>query len=299
MRVAIVADSNSGITQAQGKELGIHVLPMPFIIDGDVFEEDINLTQEEFYRKLEADADVSTSQPTPETVMNLWDELLKEYDEIVHIPMSSALSGSCQTAMMLAEDYDGKVQVVNNQRISVTQRQSAMDAKELADAGMDAAGIKAVLEREKMESSIYVTIDTLKYLKKGGRLTPAAAALGTLLRIKPVLQIQGGKLDTFSKARTIKQAKATMISAITHDFESRFHSDRGENMQIWVAHTQNWDAAEELRAELEELFPKAGKIQINPLSLSVSCHIGPGALAIACSRKIDVEAEMKNYAERA
>ena len=293
MRVAIVTDSNSGITQSEAKELGIYVLPMPFMIDGEVFEEDINLTQEQFYEKLVDGADISTSQPSPEAVMNLWDAVLKEYDEVVHIPMSSGLSGSCQTAMMLAEDYDGKVQVVNNQRISVTQYQSAVDARALAQAGMDAAGIKRVLERTKLDSSIYVTVDTLKYLKKGGRITPAAAALGTLLRIKPVLQIQGEKLDSFSKARTMKQAKSTMIAAITHDLEERFMDCEGENMWLQIAHTQNHEAAEELAAELKELFPKTGQIRIDPLSLSVACHIGPGCLAIACTKKLDIEAECK------
>lgn len=293
MRVAIVTDSNSGITQSEAKKLGIYVIPMPFMIGGEVFEEDINLTQEEFYERLEEGADISTSQPSPETVMNLWDEILKEYDELVHIPMSSGLSGSCQTAVMLAEDYDGKVQVVNNQRISVTQYQSALDAKALAEAGMSAAGIKRVLERTKMDSSIYVTLDTLKYLKKGGRITPAAAALGTLLRIKPVLQIQGDKLDSFSKARTMKQAKSTMIAAITHDFEERFMDSEGENMWLEIAHTQNHEAAKELAAELKELFPKSGEIRIDPLSLSVACHIGPGSLAIACTKKLDIEAECK------
>lgn len=293
MRVAIVTDSNSGITQSEAKKLGIYVIPMPFMIGSEVFEEDINLTQEEFYERLEEGADISTSQPSPETVMNLWDEILKEYDELVHIPMSSGLSGSCQTAVMLAEDYDGKVQVVNNQRISVTQYQSALDAKALAEAGMSAAGIKRVLERTKMDSSIYVTLDTLKYLKKGGRITPAAAALGTLLRIKPVLQIQGDKLDSFSKARTMKQAKSTMIAAITHDFEERFMDSEGENMWLEIAHTQNHEAARELAAELKELFPKSGEIRIDPLSLSVACHIGPGSLAIACTKKLDIEAECK------
>lgn len=293
MRVAIVTDSNSGITQSEAKKLGIYVIPMPFMIGGEVFEEDINLTQEEFYERLEEGADISTSQPSPETVMNLWDEILKEYDELVHIPMSSGLSGSCQTAVMLAEDYDGKVQVVNNQRISVTQYQSALDAKALAETGMSAAGIKRVLERTKMDSSIYVTLDTLKYLKKGGRITPAAAALGTLLRIKPVLQIQGDKLDSFSKARTMKQAKSTMIAAITHDFEERFMDSEGENMWLEIAHTQNHEAARELAAELKELFPKSGEIRIDPLSLSVACHIGPGSLAIACTKKLDIEAECK------
>ena len=201
MRVAVVTDSNSGITQAEAIELGLNVIPMPFMIDGQTYEEGVSLTHEEFYERQAEDADISTSQPSPETVMKLWDDLLKEYDQIVHIPMSSALSGSCQTALMLAEDYEGKVFVVNNQRISVTQRQSALDAMELAAAGFTGEQIREVLERTKLDSSIYVTVDTLKYLKKGGRITPAAAALGTLLKIKPVLQIQGEKLDAYSKTR--------------------------------------------------------------------------------------------------
>ena len=232
MKVAIITDSNSGITQAQAKELGIYVLPMPFMIDGKEFFEDINLTQREFYEKLKDGSDISTSQPSPESVMNLWDTVLKEYDQIVHIPMSSGLSSSYQTANMLAQDYEGKVEVVNNQRISVTQRQSALDAKELAARGWDAKRIKEKLEEMKFESSIYITVDTLKYLKKGGRITPAAAALGTLLRIKPVLQIQGEKLDAFAKARTMKQAKSIMITAMTRDFEERFRNPGGANIHL-------------------------------------------------------------------
>ena len=201
MKVAIVTDSNSGITQAEAKELGIFVLPMPFMIDGRDYYEDINLTQREFYEKLKDGSDISTSQPSPESVTGLWDKVLESYDALVHIPMSSGLSGSCQTAVMLSEDYEGKVEVVNNQRISVTQRQSVMDVRELADAGRSAAEIRKYLEDTKFDSSIYIMLDTLKYLKKGGRITPAAAALGTLLKLKPVLQIQGEKLDAFSKAR--------------------------------------------------------------------------------------------------
>ena len=206
MRVAIVTDSNSGITQEQGTELGISVLPMPFMIDGETYFEDIDLSQEEFYQRMNAGADISTSQPSPKAVTDLWDGLLKDYDAVVHIPMSSGLSGACQTARMLAEDYDGRVQVVNNHRISVTQRQSALDARDLAAKGYSAEQIREILERTHRDSIIYITVDTLKYLKKGGRITPAAAALGTLLKIKPVLTIDGEKLDAFSKARTIKQA---------------------------------------------------------------------------------------------
>ncbi len=286
-KIAVVTDSNSGITQAQAKELGIYVLPMPFIIDEQTFLEDINLTQEEFYEKLQSGANVSTSQPSPDDVMSLWDTLLKEYDEIVHIPMSSGLSGSCQTAMMLAEDYDGKVQVVNNQRISVTQRQSALDALALADKGMNAKKIKEFLEADKFNSSIYIMLDTLHYLKKGGRITPAAAAIGTMLKLKPVLQIQGEKLDAFAKARTVNQGKSVMINAIKNDIINRFGGIT-EEKGIWlqIAHTHNEEAALALRDELAEVFP-GYDIFIAPLSLSVACHIGPGSLAIACCKKID------------
>ena len=218
-KIAIVTDSNSGITQEAGGQLGISVLPMPFTIDGETYFEGINLSQPEFYEKLLKDASISTSQPSPESVMGLWDKLLKDADEVVHIPMSSGLSGSCQTAIMLAEEYDGRVQVVNNQRISVTQHQAVLDALTLKDKGYSAAEIRAELERVKMESSIYIMVDTLKYLKKGGRITPAVATLGTLLRLKPVLQIQGERLDTFSKARTVAQARSIMIAAIKSDIE--------------------------------------------------------------------------------
>lgn len=284
-KIAIVTDSNSGITQAEGKQLGIVVLPMPFMINEETFYEDITLTQTEFYEKLESGVNVVTSQPSPESVLELWDKLLNEYDEIVHIPMSSGLSGSCQSAMMLSEDYDGKVQVVNNQRISVTQRQSALDAKMLAERGMDAAQIKEFLEKDKFNSSIYIMLDTLYYLKKGGRITPAAAAIGTMLRLKPVLQIQGEKLDAFAKARTVNQGKSIMISAIRNDMETRFGGAAADNIWLEIAYTKNTDAAIQFMEELKKEFP-GFDIIYNPLSLSVACHIGPGALAVACCKKI-------------
>ena len=285
MKVAIITDSNSGITQEEGKQLGIRIVPMPFMINGEEYLEDITLTQQEFYAKLGEGSDISTSQPSPESIMALWDEVLEEYDEIVHIPMSSGLSGSCQTAMMLAEDYDGKVEVVNNQRISVTQRQSALDAKELAAKGMCAAEIKEKLEAVKFDSSIYITLDTLKYLKKGGRITPAAAALGTMLRLKPVLQIHGEKLDAFAKVRTMNAAKRTMIDAIRSDLENRF---AGQEMRLDVAHTNNKEAALEFVKELEAEFPEYQVQRVDELSLSVACHIGDGCLAVACSRVVEV-----------
>lgn len=285
-KIAIVTDSNSGITQAQAKELGIFVLPMPFMIGDETFYEDINLTQDEFYQKLETGENISTSQPSPEAVMNLWDEVLKEYDEVVHIPMSSGLSGSCQSAMMLAEDYDGKVQVVNNQRISVTLRQSCMDAKYMAEyKNMSAKEIKEFLEKDKLNSSIYIMLDTLFYLKKGGRITPAAAAIGTMLKLKPVLQIQGDKLDAFAKARTTLQGKNMMINAIRNDINNRFGGVDAKNVWLQIAHTQNHEAALALKEELLEQFP-GYEVHIDPLSLSVACHIGPGALAVACTQKI-------------
>lgn len=284
-RVAIVSDSNSGITQAQAKELGVTILPMPFFAGDKTYYEDIDLNQEQFYQLLTDNIDISTSMPLVGNVTDTWDRLLEEYDEIVHIPMSSGLSGSCETAIMLSQDYDGKVQVVNNQRISVTQRQSVMDAMELAKLGKNAAGIKEILERDKFESSIYIMVDTLYYLKKGGRITPAAAALGTLLKLKPVLQIQGEKLDAFAKARTVKQAKNIMIEAMKNDFTKRFNDPAGEHIYLEMAYTHDKEAAEAFKAEVQEAFPGM-EIHMDPLSLSVSCHIGPGALAVACSKKL-------------
>lgn len=288
-RIAIVTDSNSGISQKEGDTLGISVLPMPFDINETTFYEDIDLSQSEFYEKLEEGADIATSQPSIDSLLTLWKNLLKEYDEVIHIPMSSGLSGSCETALALSRDFDGKIHVVNNQRISVTQRQSVLEAKQLADTGKSAEEIHKMLEDTKYDSSIYITVDTLKYLKKGGRITPAAAALGTFLKLKPVLQIQGEKLDAFAKARTMKQAKSIMMNAIKKDIELRFGGD-GEEKKVWiqVAHSNNLAAAEELRQELMEFLPGYGEIYIGALSLSVACHIGPGALAIACTKKLDI-----------
>ena len=287
-KIAIVTDSNSGITQAEGARRGIHVLPMPFMIDEVTYYEDIDLTQEQFYEKLKSGANIATSQPSPDSVTSLWDKLLQEYDEIVHIPMSSGLSGSCQSAMAFAADYDGRVQVVNNQRISVTQRQSALDALQLAAAGKNAAEIKEFLENDKFNSSIYIMLDTLYYLKKGGRITPAAAAIGTMLRLKPVLTIQGEKLDAFAKARTTSQGKSMMINAIKKDINERF-GGMTEDKHIWlqIAYTHDRAAAEQFRTEVKAEFP-GYDIHIDPLSLSVACHIGPGALALACCKKITV-----------
>lgn len=285
-KIAIVTDSNSGITQEQAGELGVFVLPMPFFINGEMFLEGITLTQEDFYARLEEDADISTSQPAPADVMELWDRVLEEYEAVVHIPMSSGLSASCATAMSLSRDYDGKVQVVDNQRISVTQKQSVMDAMELVRQGRTAEEIKTILEKEKKESSIYLTLETLKYLKKGGRITPAAAAIGTIINLKPVLQIQGDKLDAFSKVRGKAKAKRIILDAIRNDLDTRFkeYKEKGQ-MSLAAAYGGNMEEAQEWLAEVKETFPDM-EVTMDPISLSVACHIGSGIIALTCSKKI-------------
>ena len=286
--VAIVTDSNSGISQAEGKELGIYVIPMPFLVDGKLYFEDVDMNKEQFYHFLENDADLSTSQPSPGDVMDLWDKLLKEYDEIVHIPMSSGLSASFSTAMGLARDYDGKVQVVDNQRISVTMQQAVMDAKHLVAAGKSAAQIKEILEKEALESSIYLMVDTLKYLKKGGRITPAAALLGSALNLKPILQIQGDKLDAYKKVRGVKAAKKNMLEAMKKDVEGRFsdYVTKGQ-LKLHVAYTTDEETARQWKEEVQSMFPDIAISRIDPLSFSVTCHTGPGVLAIAASHALD------------
>lgn len=292
-KIAIMTDSNSGITQKEAAGLGISVLPMPFMINDTTYFEDINLTQDRFYEFLENDAVVSTSQPSPDSLIHMFHKLLAEYDEVVHIPMSSGLSGSCQTACMLAQEpeFDGKVFVVNNQRISVTQTQSVLDAVELAKKGYDGAQIKKILEEDKFNSSIYIMLDTLFYLKKGGRITPAAAALGTLLKLKPVLQIQGEKLDAFAKARTKSAGKSMMLQAIKNDIENRFggfDESAKARVTLHIAYTKDAEEAELWKQEVMEAFP-GFRLKMAPLSLSVACHIGPGALALACTRNLIVE----------
>ena len=286
-KVAVMTDSNSGITQSQAKELGITVVPMPFYIDGKLYYEDIDLTQEDFYRMLEKGGDISTSMPAVGDLIDRWEALLKDYDEIVYIPMSSGLSTSCATAKALAQDYEGKVFVVDNQRISVTMKQTVFEAMKMAEHGKTAAEIRDILEATKFESTIYIMVDTLTYLKKGGRITPAAAALGTLLKLKPVLQIRGEKLDAFAKARTIKQAKQIMLDAIKTDMDQVLHDPDGKHTKIAMAHTHNEEAIMQFKEEAQAIWPDHD-IMVDPLSLSVSCHIGPGALAITCTKMLDV-----------
>lgn len=289
MKVAIMTDSNSGITQKEAQELGIFVLPMPFTIGGQEYEEDINLSQEEFYDKLMNDVDVFTSQPAAGEVTKFFDNILKDFDEIVHIPMSSGLSGSCQTATMLAseEEYAGKVFVVNSQRVSVTQKCDVLDAVELVKQGKSAQEIHDILMENKLNATIYITVNTLEYLKKGGRITPAAAALGGLLKIKPILTIQGEKLDSFQKTRTMAKAQKIMIDAAMKDIHERIdpHHNDMRDARIMIAYTFDKDQALEFKKQVEEAFPNH-EIICDPLSLSISCHIGPHSLAIAACRKI-------------
>lgn len=287
--IAFITDSNSGITQEEAAKYGVYVLPMPFMINEQTYYEGTTISPEEFYQKQVDGAKITTSQPTPDEVTSLWDKVLKEYDEIVYVPMSSGLSSSCQTAKLLALDYDGRVQVADNQRISVTQLRSILDAKLLYEKkGMDAAEIKEFLEKDKFNSSIYIMLDTLTYLKRGGRITATAAALGNILRLKPVLQIQGEKLDAFAKARTGSQGKTIMNTAIRNDITNRFSIDGVEHpVWLYIAHSHCPDAAKAYAEEVATEFP-GYEIQIQDLPLSIGCHLGPGALALACSRKITV-----------
>lgn len=281
-KIAVVTDSNSGITQTQAKELGISVIPTPFFVNGELYLEDITLTREEFYEKLEEDAEISTSQPAPGDLIDTWESLLKEYDEIVHIPISSSLSTACETATMLAQDYDGRVQVVNNQRVSVMQKSSALDALHLAESGKTAKEIKEILEEEKFNACAYITVDTLKYLKKGGRVTPAAAAIGTVLNIKPVLIVFGEKLDSFAKVRGFKAAKKAMLDVAEKELKEKFSNDE---MVLYAVSTCDAEETENWRQEIAAHFP-GYEVKSDYLSLSVTCHIGRGSLAIAYAKVV-------------
>ena len=284
-KIAIVTDSNSGITQKEGKELGISVIPMPFYINEELYFEDITLTQDEFYQKLNEDEDIKTSQPAPGDVLDLWEKLLEDHDEIVHIAMSSGLSSSCATAAMLADDYDGKVQVVDNQRISVTQRQSVLDAAKLAEEGKSAKEIKDILEADKLDSGIYIMVDTLKYLKKGGRVTAAGAAIGAVLNIKPVLTIQGEKLDAFTKVRGMKKAELKMLEAIEEDLNTRFADVDRKQLRLGAAGTfQKQEDADQWYNMVKDTFEnEIDDIYYDSLSFSIGCHVGPNAIGIGIS----------------
>ncbi|MDB2107099.1 DegV family protein [Clostridium paraputrificum] len=283
-KIAIVTDTNSGITQEEAKKLGIYLIAMPFFINDNTYYEGITLSQEEFFKKLEADENISTSQPSPGTVIELWDNLLKDYDYILHIPMSSGLSNSMETARMLSSDYEGKVLVVDNKRISVTFRQSILDALYLIEKGLSAKEIQEILEKEALESIIYVTVDTLKYLEKGGRITPAVAALGSMFNIKPVLLIDGGKLDTYKKVRGLKSAQKAMIEAIKNDIENRF---KGTDYLIQTAYSGDLEQGKKWNETVKQAFPEHD-VYNDVLPMSICCHVGPGALGITCVKKISL-----------
>lgn len=282
VKTGIVTDSNSGLSVAHAKDLHIGLVPMPFTIDGAEFYENYTITREEFFAKMENNADIKTSQPSPESLIRIWDEMLREFDELVYIPMSSGLSGSIMSAKIVAEDYDGKVFVVDNHRISCTQKQSALEAYAMAQSGMDGASIAKVLEDNSLEASIYIAVDTLEYLKKGGRVTAAGAALASIMNIKPILQIQGDKLDAFAKVRGPKAAKEKMLQAVENDMKTRF---AGREVIIKGAYTCSEEDAAAWKRQIEERFP-GHVISLDPLALSISCHIGPGATAIVCMPKL-------------
>lgn len=287
MNVAIVTDSNSGIFEEEGKILGVHVIPMPVILEGKTYYEGIDLTHEEFYQCLEEKREVFSSQPSPAEVLDMWDKLLlSEYDELVYIPMSSGLSGSCQTAQVLAQDYEEKVQVVDNHRISVTQRQSMLDALMLKEKGCSAKEIKEALEQTAYESIIYVGVETLEYLKMGGRVTPAGAAMGTLLSIKPLLVIAGERLDAYAKVRGTKSCKKRLLMEMK-TIADKFHKNSDE---IYVGVAGSFGKKEEHQEWMEmvqEMFPWED-VKYDPLTFSISCHVGPGAFGMGISRKIRI-----------
>lgn len=284
--IAIMTDSNSGITQKKAKELGIYVVPMPFTINQEEYEEDINLTREHFFELLESGAEVSTSQPSLGKLAKMFKDVLETYDEIVYMPMSSGLSGSYQSAKMLAEDFDGRVQVVNNQRISATLEQDVYDALAYVKMGKSATEIRQILEDHRFDCCIYITVDTLSYLSRGGRITPAVATLGNLLKIRPIMNIDGGKLDLFAKARTQNKAEKIMIDALHHDIETRIDKEgRGDNVYVRIAHSNCPEAAMKLKEKLQKEFPNH-EIDIVPLALSIACHTGPGALGCGCIAKM-------------
>ena len=285
--IAIMTDSNCGIMPAEGKKMGIHVLPMPVIIDGQTYYEGIDISLEEFHQKQISGADITTSQPSPGDVTAMWDDLLKTHDEIVFIPMSSGLSNTCQTASMLSADdsYAGKVFVVDNHRISVTQAQSVFDAQVLAGEGKTGREIREILEKEALDASIYIAVDTLEYLKKGGRITAAAAAVGTVLKLKPVLTIQGDKLDSFAKTRGMKAAFKTMLDVLKKDIDSRFpHLKEQGLLKVGIANTvMDPEKLEHFKKEMEENFPDMDLFYL-PLTMSIGTHTGPGALGIGTVR---------------
>ncbi len=289
MSIAIVTDTNSGISMEEASELGVYLLPMPFSIAGVDYLEGVDLSNSDFYDKQRADVEILTSQPSPAQLTDMWNDILKGYDHIIHIPMSSALSASCQTAIMLSheEEYEGRVWVVDNLRISAIQKYSVLDAKKMVDMGMKAEDIVNKLMETRLDAGVYLMVDTLKYLKKGGRISAAAAAIGTLLKIKPVLTIQGGVIESFAKARTVKQAKEIMLQAISDDMKNKFSDVDGSKSRITIVHTDSDEQAQEYSKEILSRFPKIEGVDVQELSLSIATHTGPGVIAITIGKKMD------------
>ena len=281
-KIGIITDTNSGMTAQEARALGVALMPMPFTVNGRNYVENVNMTYGEFFERLAGGAAVATSQPSPEDVTGCWDEALKTCDQLIYIPMSSALSSSCQSARLFAEDYDGRVFVVDNRRISISQKQSVMDALKWRDAGLGAEAIVKNLMDTALDASIYLTVDDLNYLKKGGRITPSVAAVGTVLNIKPVLQIQGGKLDTYKKVRGLHAAQNTMVEAIRKDLEERF---AGQEMLLRTAYTGDADVGRVWNAQVQAKFPQF-EVTGDPLPISIACHVGPGVLALGLMKKI-------------
>lgn len=282
MKVAVMTDENSGISQEEAKELGVYVLKMPVIIDEADYYEGINLTHEYFYEALTSGRNVSTSMPSAGSVMEMWDKMFEDgADELVYLPMSSGLSSSCSAAMGIASEYDGKVQVIDNHRISVTLKQSVKDAIFLAKSGKSASEIKEILEEKAYDASIYITVDTLEFLVRSGRVTAAGAALGTMLNIKPILTIQGLKLDAYAKTMGIKKAESKMLSAIRHDLETRFKDVPAEDIYMSAASTYTkQEDIDRWVSIIKEAFPEYD-VDYNHLSLSIGSHVGPNSVAIA------------------
>ena len=280
MKIAIATDTNSGITAMEGEKLDVFVLAMPVNLEETIHYEGIDITSEQLYDAMRQHRDVSTSQPSPGQLMELWDGILaKGYDEIVYIPMSSGLSGSCQSAALFAQDYDSRVQVVDNHRISVTQKESVISALRLVEQGYDAGQIRDFLEKHAYDASIYITVDSMEYLKKGGRVTPAAATLATVLNLKPVLTIQGDKLDAFAKVRGMKLAESKMIEAIHQDRAERFKDVPESRLLIETAGTlENGELAEHWRQQVQAEFPFA-KVSYANLPCSIACHLGMNSVA--------------------
>ena len=287
-QTAIVTDTNSGLRPEEAAALGIDLIPMPVNLDGACFFEYDTITQAEFFSRLSAGAEVSTSQPAPGALTDCWERLLEHCDQVVYIPMSAGLSGGYQTAVMLAEDYDGRVLVADTRRISVTQRQAALDGAFLARQGKTGAEIYEYLERDGGNSDIFIAVNTLDLLKKSGRVTAAGAALGSMLSIKPVLRIRSGKLDAYRKVRGMRAAMQAMIEGLREDTLRL----EGERLAIRAAYAGDRQAGEDWQAALQAAFPEL-EIGLDPLPISVCCHVGCGALGVGIARDILTEAKGK------